>query len=125
MPVIWDGRAPRSRSLEAEQLAEMRMMLDMWGCPCERSPRSTPSCRPPASPNCAPTLAPVSLRPRPTPLLIASRSSDRGVDRARRTSLVARRAGQSPDQIAPNYMFAGDSDSHPHAKHHPGPNMIA
>ena len=33
MPVIWDGRAPRSRSTEAEQLAEMRLMLDMWGVP--------------------------------------------------------------------------------------------
>ena len=33
MPVIWDGRAPRPRSPEAEQLAEMRLMLDMWGVP--------------------------------------------------------------------------------------------
>ena len=33
MPVIWEGHAPRSRSLEAEQIAEMRLMLDMWGVP--------------------------------------------------------------------------------------------
>ncbi len=33
MPVIWDGQAPRQRSTEAEELAEMRLMLDMWGVP--------------------------------------------------------------------------------------------